>query len=372
MISVSNIADLVTPSENAGISNRNGTREHAAAFLIMSRNVCRNIVVIGASAGGIAALREILAGLDPDLPAALLAVCHRPADSGQALVEALQDASALPCHEPEDGELIRLGHVYLAPANHHLEVLDDRALLRKGALENRVRPAIDPLFRAAAAAYSARVIGVILTGYLNDGTAGLLAVKRCAGIAIVQEPEEAQVPEMPRSAIEHVDVDHILSARQIADLLNTLVHEPAPTNITVPKDIVVEAAIAAGCGASMRTEETLGETSKFSCPDCGGVLWRIEDGALTRYRCHTGHAYTQDSLSAAQTKSVEYALWAALRALREKVALLEQLAAREKERGRSNSSARFEGQAAEYRTEAERIQTLLVETADHPLSAAAE
>lgn len=335
-----------------------------------SLNGARNIVVVGASAGGPQALKTVCSGLAPDLPAAIFVVCHRGNSGTDGLVRSIGSVSPLACREALDGEPVRTGQILVAPPDRHLLIKDEKVLLRAGPLENRARPAIDPLFRSAAATFGSRVTGIVLTGYLDDGTAGLQAVQRCGGMCIVQDPSDAAVPEMPSSAIEQMDVDHVLPAARIAELLNQLVRQPAPQGIPIPRDIQIEADIAAGIGASIATEEMLGDSAEFSCPDCGGVLWRIQDGELVRYRCHTGHGYTQDILSAAQTDTVEYALWAALRALREKVAMLERLSASEEARDRRRNATRFSLQAKEYRREAQRIQDLLVHSADHHLAAA--
>ena len=265
----------------------------------------------------------------------------------------------LACREAVDGAPLTPGCLSVAPAGFHMLLGPDAVLLRHGPLENRFRPAIDPLFRSAAAHHSTRVIGVVLSGHLNDGAAGLAAIKRCGGLAVVQDPDDAEVPEMPESALRASAADHVVPARDLPGLLRALVAQPAPEAFPVPPEIATEAAIAANQGATIATEQALGDPSEFSCPDCGGVLWRMGDDRVPRYRCHTGHAYTEEALAAAQSDDVEYALWSALRALREKSAMLESLARRAEADGREKSAARFRDSAAEYAADAERVLGVL-------------
>jgi two-component system, chemotaxis family, protein-glutamate methylesterase/glutaminase len=232
-----------------------------------------NIIVIGASMGGLEALRALVKQLPPDLPAAVFIVLHITPSAPSLLAPILDRDSALPVTSAQDGEAIESGRIYVAPPDHHLLLKPGQVRLTRGPRENRTRPAIDPLFRSAAVAYGPHVIGVVLTGYLDDGASGLLAIKRCNGVAIVQDPEDAAYPSMPLNAIEMVPVDYRLPIAEMGRILTELVQLPPKEVVPVPKDILVEAAISEGTESSMRTEEYLGALAPFACPDCCGSLW---------------------------------------------------------------------------------------------------
>jgi len=302
-------------------------------------NKGHTIIVVGASAGGLDALTRLAASLPKDLPAALLVVQHMSADtSGDALVEAMARSGALSCKHAEHGEAIACGRIYVAPSDHHLLVSKGKIFISKGARENRSRPGIDPLFRSAAVAFGSRVVGVILTGLLDDGTVGLMAVKRCGGICIVQDPKDAAYPDMPRSALDNVKVDHCLPLSEIGACLGELASTRAPKRVPIPKDIAVEAKIAERVLSDVSAVDELGDQVPFNCPDCGGVLWQMKDNALLRYRCHTGHSFTASVLLAEQTQKVEETLWIALRMFEERKNLLKKMAD-PKARGFSPSAA---------------------------------
>ena len=263
----------------------------------------RDIIVIGASAGGLEPLQRILGGLPDDLQASIFVVLHMGAASW--LVTILDRAAALSVVAAKTGQKIEPGRIYAAVPDRHLLMHDQHILLRRGPRENLARPAIDPLFRSAACTFGARVIGVVLSGALNDGTAGLRAIKRCGGIAIVQQPSEAAVPDMPRSALAYADIDHVAPAGALAALLARLAREPAGETPPIPLEIRLEAAIAAQELVGMEADEQLGRSSRFTCPECHGALWEIDDGALLRYRCHVGHAFTGDAVLQAQEVQAE-------------------------------------------------------------------
>ena len=286
-----------------------------------------DMIAIGASAGGLGVLERILRDLPADLPAAVFIVQHVGRSSH--LADILQRAGKLPVARTESGDPIRRGHVYVAPPDRHLLLHDGHLLLRRGPHENLVRPAIDPLFRSAAASFGARVIGVVLSGALNDGTAGLRAIKRCGGLAVVQDPADATVPEMPLSALRKVEIDFRLPASRLGGLLADLAREPPGPTPPIPFDIRLEAAIAAQELSGMATEDRLGTPSRFVCPACHGTLWEIEDAGILRYRCHVGHAFTGETLIAAQSEQIETTLWSLLRAHEERAAMIRRLAQRE-------------------------------------------
>lgn len=314
-----------------------------------------DIIVIGASAGGVEALTHLVRGLPPQLPAAIFVVLHIPAQSTSVLPQIVNRAiakqhkgtSSLKAIHPKDNEAIQNGRIYIAPPDHHLLVKDGYIRLAKGPKENGHRPAVDPLFRTAARTYKQRVVGIVLSGTLDDGTAGLAAVKQCGGLAIVQDPDEALYSGMPRSAIENVEVDYILGVSEITRLLVELAHKPVKQEgiNAVSNDMEMEADMAELEVGAMNNPNRPGEPSPYGCPDCGGVLWEIGEGKLLRFRCRTGHAYSTGTLIASQSEALEEALWNALRALEEKAALALRLGTRARDRNQFFSATRFEEQA---------------------------
>lgn len=293
------------------------------------------IIVIGASAGGVQALQDLVGGLPANLPAAVLVVLHVPPHSPSALPAILSRAGALPARHPQDGEALETGHIYVAPPDCHLLLDGERLAVKKGPKENRSRPAVDALFRSAAYTHGEGVIGVILSGLLDDGTSGLWTIKRLGGTAVVQRPEDAQYDSMPRSALQHVDVDHVVPVDEMADLLTRLVQAPTP-DFPPAKELdgrqrerlQIEVQVAAQESAYQLGIMGLGDLSPLTCPECHGVLVRVEEDTLTRYRCHTGHAYTADTLLAELTESVEAKSYQVLRALEESAMLLRNLSGR--------------------------------------------
>ncbi|HEX9978969.1 MAG TPA: chemotaxis protein CheB [Flavobacterium sp.] len=281
-------------------------------------------VVIGASAGGLKALVALIAQLGDDFPIPILMVQHISVDAtGSVLLEALQRNSKLVCRHGKNGETLKKGHVYLAPSGHHLMVDENaKILITKGAHENRSRPAIDPLFRSAAVTFGNRLIAILLTGYLDDGTAGMEMIKRCGGACIVQDPEDADYPQMPQHAIENVAVDYVVPVQEMGGLLYKLIGEKLPKSKPLPKEVLIEADIAKRVLSDLPSVNTLGRQVPFNCPGCGGNLWVMEKAATVRFRCHTGHAYTADILLAEQTDKIEETMWTALRMFEERKNLL--------------------------------------------------
>ncbi len=282
------------------------------------------IIVIGTSAGGLKALVKLVSQLDSTFSAPLLVVQHISAEAtGSVLLNALIKNSNLTCAHAVNGKKARSGHLYLAPADRHLMIDENSIMLvTKGAQENRYRPAIDPLFRSAAVAFGNRVIGVLLTGYLDDGTAGLKAIKRCGGISVVQDPADADYPDMPTNALHQVEVDYCLPLSGMGELLNMLISKKPGKRKPVPKDILIETEIAKRVISDLTSVNSLGEQVPFNCPGCGGVLWKVAHGSSMRYRCHTGHTYTAVSLLAEQAKKIEETMWTALRMFEERKNLL--------------------------------------------------
>jgi two-component system chemotaxis response regulator CheB len=318
-----------------------------------------HIVVIGASAGGLEALTSLMAQLPGDFPAPIFIVHHMAADSsGIALLHAMTKSGRLPCSEAKDEEVFVAGHVYVAPADHHLLLAKGRLRVTRGARENRSRPGIDPLFRSAAVAYRSRVIGVVLTGYLDDGTAGLAAIKRCGGICVVQDPADAAYPDMPQNAMNHVKVDHVVALELMGALFERLVHRRPIKDVPIPKDIAVEAKIAERVLSDLGSVNALGAQVPFNCPNCGGVLWEIAKGSSLRYRCHTGHSFTSKVLLAEQNSKIEETLWVALRMFEERRNLLRTMSSR-RGRGYLPSAAERADEAAVH---IDRIREMLRRT----------
>lgn len=289
----------------------------------------KDIIVIGASVGGIEAIRTIVSGLPADFPGALFVVVHSSANSPGIMDVIFGSAGALPAATPRDDERIVPGRIYVARPDHHLIIEPGKVRLTRGPKENRFRPAVDPLFRSAAQTYGPRVVGIVLTGGLDDGTSGLWAVKQLGGTAIVQEPSEAIAPSMPQSAMRQVRVDHVVRVSEIAPLLVRLAATAADAQEgaqPVHENVKIEVEIAKENRARDVGVLTLGDPSTYACPECHGVLLAMKDGIPPRFRCHTGHAYTLDSLLSEMDEAIEDSLWNAIRALEERVMLIRQAA----------------------------------------------
>jgi two-component system chemotaxis response regulator CheB len=322
------------------------------------------LIVIGTSAGGIQALQEVLKDLPADFPAAICIVLHIPAEGPSLLPRILQRSSALPVRHALDGETIVPGRVYIAPPDRHLLVEAGRLLVRHGPRENRHRPAVDPLFRSAALAYGPRLIGVILTGALNDGTAGLAIVKRLGGVAIVQDPAEALFPSMPTSAQRHVAIDYSVPLAEIAATLTRVAHEPSgPRPIAQVEDVVVEERWMRGERVDMESLAEIGTPSNLTCPECHGPLWELHDKSLLRFRCRTGHGFTAESMLADQAKGLEDALWLAVNTLEERALVSDRLATDAAGRRHGYVATRFTEKALEARRQAEIIRQVILQTA---------
>lgn len=290
-----------------------------------------DIVVLGASAGGVTALKRLAASLPDGLPAALFVVVHTSPQSRSMLADILSGAGPLPALPAEDGMAVEHGRIVVAPPDHHLLLDAGRVAVVRGPRENRHRPAIDPLFRSAAWAYGPRVVAVVLTGGLDDGVAGLWAVKSCGGTTIVQEPADAEHPQLPLEVLLHNRVDHRLPLDQIGAQIARLAREPVAartTTIEHPAGLVQETRAAHGDTHGIEAMSRLGPVSAFTCPACQGALWELNDTGDMRYRCHTGHAFGSLALLAGKSAEVERSLYSALRAVSEKSTALRRLAER--------------------------------------------
>jgi two-component system chemotaxis response regulator CheB len=320
-----------------------------------------DIIVVGASSGGIEALRALLAPLPEDFPAAIFVVLHIPSESPSNLPAILQRATKLEVDHPADGEGIRSGRVYVAPPDHHLLVHKGHMRVVRGPRENRNRPAIDPLFRSAGRAYGGRVAGVILSGLLDDGSSGLFMVKKMGGIAIVQDPEDAAWPDMPRAALEYVKADYVVPASQLAATLMDVVRQPAALTKLAPAGTGKEIRISEFDLDEIENPEKVGQLSPLACPECNGSLWEIQNGGPVRYRCHVGHTFTASTLLAEKANTFETALWEALRALEERAMLARRMALHANNRGSLRSVARFEQQAETVEQHAATLRRMLIE-----------
>jgi two-component system chemotaxis response regulator CheB len=320
--------------------------------------ITRDIVVVGASAGGVQALQRLVADLPMDFPAAIFVVLHTWPESESYLASILSRAGPMPVQEAKDGEPIKSGKIHVARSDHHLLIEPDKMLVVRGPRENRFRPSINPLFRSAAASYRNRVIGVILTGMLDDGAAGLWAVKRCGGVAVVQS--DAAFDQMPRAALDNVEVDHHVPLGEIPELLDRLTRERIPADGAPPVPDVVRVNDE---GAKMQAIDFqidgIGRRSLFSCPECNGALWEVLEGKQLQYRCHVGHAYTGAVLSLAQSSVLERSLWSALRSLKESAALDARLAERSQEHGLPAAATAHQANANQKLRHAEAIEEFL-------------
>jgi len=328
------------------------------------------VVVVGASAGGVEALRDLVAGLPADLPACVLVVLHIPATGAGALPAILDRVGALPATHASEGQRLLPGHILVAPPDHHVVVVDGRVALTRGPTENGHRPAVDVLFRSAARAYGSRVVGVVLSGSLDDGAAGCVSISQRGGRCLVQDFDEALYDAMPRAAAAAAAIDTQVKATEMPELVSRwLVDLPAdaagaPSWMGDPVNdelIHKETQMAKLDPAAMHDHDRPGTPAGYGCPDCAGALYAIEEGALHRFRCRVGHAWSPESLVARQTVALESALWMALRSLEEKAALNADLEARARADGSLLAAASFQRNAAEALRSAELVRRLVAE-----------
>ena len=312
-----------------------------------------DIIAIGASAGGVEALRDIAARLG-NLPAAVLVVIHISPESSGLLPQILNRSSLWNAVQPEDGTPIERGNIYIAPPDHHMVVESgDRIRIISGPRHNRHRPAIDPLFRSVARFYGPRAIGMILTGFLADGSSGLAMIKNAGGLAIVQDPNDALAPSMPRRALERVHPDYCLPLNEIPAAISHIVRGEEPAR-----------KIAATKVASMKKEKSNAEKreqpSPFTCPECHGTIWEVRENGEVRFECRVGHSFSPESMAESNDEDVERALWAALRTLEESASLDQRLADLAAERNRSNAYELYSSKAKERKKHAETLRDLLI------------
>jgi two-component system chemotaxis response regulator CheB len=321
----------------------------------------RDIVVIGTSAGGVEALDRLIGQLSAPFPAAIFIVQHlHPEHTPNGLLRKLGRRNAFQCKLAEEGDAFEQGKIYVAPPDAHLLVKETTLHVTRGARENRYRPAVDPLFRSAAVAHGPRVIGVVLTGMLDDGTAGLLAIHRCGGVTVVQHPSDAPYPEMPQSAINNVHVDYCVPVSEMGGILEKLSHDiPAYSNHEIPADIRIEAEIAERVVTGGEEMTGLGPQIPYNCPCCGGTLWEMQYPGGQRYRCCTGHTFTAATLLNNQSEKIEETLWIALRMFEERKNMQKNMAQKEDS---VKMKRIYEKNARETETHIERLRGLLLTT----------
>jgi len=292
------------------------------------------IVVIGASAGGLDALTEMARHLEKGGDAAYVIVLHLSRKGiGDFVVHRLKQATSIPCQMTQHGGPIKTGNIYIARPNQHLLVKNDHFILGGGPEENRFRPSIDVLFRSAAVAYSSYTIGIILSGLLDDGTSGMWAIKRSGGTCIVQDPNEAEYPDMPLSVINNMEVEHVAALEEIGGIVTSILSKTKGKKKQVPAEIVAESKIAETTAVGIGVIEKIADVSAFACPDCGGNLWEVKGDIVKRYRCHIGHAYTEKDLVVKQAETASGTLWVALRMMEERKHLLKKMQVETEKKG---------------------------------------
>jgi len=318
------------------------------------------IVVVGASAGGLSALPELVSQL-PDAPLAVFIVLHLSQKGlGDFLVHRLQGFTTYNCRLAKHEEPILPRTIYLASPDRHLLLgADGHVLVGGGPIENRWRPSIDVLFRSAAAAYGPLVVGIILTGLLNDGVSGMLAIQKSGGITIVQDPTEAEYPDMPVAVLDNMDVDYCLPMAEMGAYLAVISEGPLPEPVVVPPEVLLEAQISQNVAIGIEYPRALGDKSLLSCPDCGGGLWEITENKLHRYRCHVGHSYTEEDLVLKQQQGEEATLWVALRMMEERCILLEKMADQYRKRGLARLSASYDEKVEAIKIHISRLKEIL-------------
>jgi two-component system chemotaxis response regulator CheB len=321
------------------------------------------VIVVGTSAGGMNALSEFTSQLHPEIDAAVFIVMHLSGTGiSNFLLNTLQPITNLKCEIAEEGASIKKGHIYIASPNVHLLVKKGEIILGRGPEENRWRPSIDVLFRSAAAAYSTRAIGVILTGLLDDGTTGMLAIKRSGGTCIVQDPNEAEYPDMPFSVLENMEVHYCISLSQMAEVILGIT-QTTPDEIAAPDDVLIESQIAERVVVDYDYVKQLGEKSIYACPDCGGGLWDItkgrDGGKVIRYRCHIGHSYSEKDLVIKQGEIFESTLWTALRIMEERRNLLKKMADEHAKKGLSSVAKSYKDKTEAIEVHLDRMKEVL-------------
>ncbi|TDB67555.1 chemotaxis protein CheB [Arundinibacter roseus] len=324
----------------------------------------QNIVVVGSSAGGVMALKELVSSFPKNFEASICIVQHLAADANSQLPSILSAAGSLPAVNPKDGQKLQPGHIYIAPADRHMILFDEQILVKKGPKENRFRPSIDVLMRSAAIEYGPRVIGVVLTGRLSDGTSGLWSVREMGGITITQSPQEALYPQMPQSVLDTFEVDYVLPIAEIGALIVRLVNKQpndshAELNEQQKKQLHIETEIAAQRYAFDSGIREMGQKTDYTCPECGGALVGIKEGCGMRYRCHTGHGFSAQSLMTDIVEVTEINVWSALRSVEEGIMLMEQSATQAHTTGQPGLAEDFSQKSQQLRAKSKLLLDFL-------------
>lgn len=322
------------------------------------------IIVIGASAGGVNALSELLVHIPPNIDASIFIVMHLSRSAlSDFLIQRLQPLTTMPCQLAIEAGVIERGKIYIASSNFHLLLKKGETLLGRGPDENGWRPCIDVLFRSAAVAYNSRTIGIILTGMRDDGTAGMIAIKRCGGLCIVQNPDETEHADMVLSVLNNMEVDYSSSLAEMGNLLE-LITQSIPPPAEVPEDVLIESEIAERVVVSYENVKQIGHKSIYACPDCGGGLWNITDGEgntgkVIRYRCHIGHSYSENDLVIKQGEIFEATLWTALRIMEERRNLFIKLEQDHVRRGLSTMATAYKEKASAIQIHVDKMKEVL-------------
>jgi two-component system, chemotaxis family, protein-glutamate methylesterase/glutaminase len=325
------------------------------------------VVVIGASAGGFTALIELVSQLNPESDAAYFVVLHISGTSISGfLAHKLQGHTKLKTVLAMDGLPIQRGYIYVAVPNHHLVMTDKEVRLGHGPSENRWRPSIDVLFRAAASHFTNRVIGVVLTGLMNDGTTGMSSIQRSGGITIVQDPNEAEYPDMPFSVINAMEVDHVVSLADMGKLLEELTKMRPEKKEEAPRDVIIETEISEKSTTDIATAAQLGKSTVYTCPDCGGVLFEHGDDAIMKLKCHTGHSFTVRDLILRMSEETESSLWYAIRSLEQRHNLFQTLTDRYRRTGNHHMANDYQNRVIELRRHIENLKNIIVSNLNQP------
>lgn len=313
----------------------------------------QNIIVIGASAGGVLAVSKLVAKFSKAFNAAIFIVIHVPSDSrSDIILREIQKHTILPCVLPTDGQEISTNTIYLAPADHQMLLVTNKIIIKKGPYENHWRPAIDVLFRSAAASYGQCVTGIILTGLLDDGTSGMIAIKKVGGKVMIQDPAEADFADMPESVLHNVDVDYAVPIDEMGYILTELYARAECEVGEIPADVKKEAEITLRMSSNVKELEEIGEHTSLTCPSCGGTLLKISNEKVPRYRCYTGHSYNENALEYEQIKGIEDSIWVAIRMMEERRNLLNSMQSH-------NASAKTE-RAAQIKIHIDRLKKMLL------------
>lgn len=325
-----------------------------------------DIIVIGASAGGINALKKLVSSLPLDMQASIFIVLHLGSYSNSILDTILSDAGPVPAKFAKNGDFIVHGKMSIAPPDFHLLIDKDVMVLSKGPRENLWRPSIDTLFRSAAVSYGVRVVGVILTGYLDDGVAGLLAIQRCGGKIMVQDPAEAQFPDLPNNVLAHMHVDYCLPVEGLARQLIQQIKTPVGPAFPPPDDLIEENVSIDAYMSHLPPRQIKGEVAGLSCPECGGTLWEQTQGSVTRFQCHVGHGFSEQSLLSGKSNTLDQALWTAFRLMEERVALLRKFIARAELTGLRHVRGLYQKDLEPLLPQLQQFREMLSQQSSHP------